>query len=523
MNQLHSKVQLAQRLVKLRKFDIDSKDGYRYFHCCNLRDSIESGMFSFCNHWAKAHDRNNVSQSRRTLQSTKFCGSPNIVALNSMLAIFLIQSSYAFSASVIIRPQAHAVAQKTTTRRGLVGMGGDIKCSSTFAALRMSNKNDENDDESCYDDVIDDVYHHNNLSVIHSDDALAKVNADLEAKLGIQLQYASIDVQGLFLPFKRDSPHQLLSLDRFRCLHVPPTEDEQFFPENDNLYMRESMKRLMKRFTFDRTTMKKKAPLAQDFVLFGSPGTGKSLLFFLAAVWKASKGMQPIIYLRITTSEKISIFYMFPDGPNKIGIYFKRLGNADYIKNFALSDNLQQLVPPIALALGAQKLLQPELLWFIDGPKHDDTANILKKVNHYLCTSGGHPGPKNEQLDTLCLWALDAWSGTEMVECLQLLYNITEDDAQGIYDYCGGCIGDAVQAVKDNNTDKVKNFLLKSLNSLRLKGEKIQLFSHAMDNEKEEYKRLHMIFVKDNNTEQMTDFMNILHIVDSKFVLRCLI
>jgi hypothetical protein len=154
----------------------------------------------------------------------------------------------------------------------------------------------EDDDDTCYDNEPERQVSDNKLEII---DVLRQINLSLiSSSLGIVLEYASISVKDLFLPFKQDAVDETISLPNFEPIRVKPIEDEFFLPQRDKLLMRQSMKRLMKRYTWNQTNMKEEAPDAMKWILIGSSNTGKSLLFFLAAVWKASKGKQPIVYLR---------------------------------------------------------------------------------------------------------------------------------------------------------------------------------------------------------------------------------
>jgi hypothetical protein len=54
--------------------------------------------------------------------------------------------------------------------------------------------------DSCYDDETMEECNEGITFVAHSDATILTVNADLKAQVGIELEYESIDVQGLFLP-----------------------------------------------------------------------------------------------------------------------------------------------------------------------------------------------------------------------------------------------------------------------------------------------------------------------------------
>jgi hypothetical protein len=209
----------------------------------------------------------------------------------------------------------------------------------------------------------------------HNEEIFAEINQSLMENVGFELRYVSVDVtESYFEPlWTQSSTSKTISLERFDPLRREE-EKEKFLPKVRNLLVRSGMKRIFRRFQND--VMK---PAREKRALLGSPGTGKSLLFFLAAVWKAAYGGQKVVYLRKTTAEPISIFYMFPDGHDKVGFYFKRLTKITKKAEF-----LSQVFDPIDEAVEPHLVELGDALLFVDGPAHDDEKDALTGRFDYL-------------------------------------------------------------------------------------------------------------------------------------------
>jgi hypothetical protein len=137
---------------------------------------------------------------------------------------------------------------------------------------------DEDGDDTCYDNEAADAISNTDLvaQLTKNEIALLEINRKIEKSVGVKLEYVSISVQDLFLPFKKNASEEFISLAAFDPIF---TETDEFFPSIRKVFVRPTMKRIMKRYTWDRVKMRKRAPRAKSFVLVGSPGTGKSLLF----------------------------------------------------------------------------------------------------------------------------------------------------------------------------------------------------------------------------------------------------
>jgi hypothetical protein len=225
------------------------------------------------------------------------------------------------------------------------------------------------------------------------------------------------------------------------------------------------------------------------------------------------------MYLRKTGIEPVSIFYIFPDGPNQVGMYYKRLNDDDYEDNEEL-ENLREIRYPLQQAIKTFLPLQPRPLLFLDGPKHDDKLNTFGNRFPHLCTSGGYPQPKNEDRNKICVWALDGWSRQEMIKALCLFYGQDKKEAREIYRICGGCMRDAALAVTTEGKVEVMESLNTTVNELPDAAIRIALKQTI--NQDVSQNRLWTISVFNKKHKRLTDIDHLLHRVDSEYVLELL-
>jgi hypothetical protein len=371
----------------------------------------------------------------------------------------------------------------------------------------------EDPDDTCYENE----QQQQQPSIEDPEATLVKMNLLLKDSLGIELEYKSMSVTNLFLPFKHDSEEKKISLSTFGPLiEREPVTSNPFFPKNQTLFVRPSMKRIMKRFTWNEEKRQAMHDIANQWILIGSPGTGKSLLFFLAAVYKASKAKEPVIYLRNSgKSEPISMYYMFPDGTDKVGMYFKRLSKTEQRRSNL--ENLKQIIDPLWAALIEHTSISPVPLVFLDGPKSNDKDNILEKRYDYLCTSGGFPPLKSEDMLNFSIWVLDAWSKNEMIEALVELHNQDESQATKIYELCGGCMREATTALSERGKGAVRRMFDHAIDDL--KNHEFEIISFVAVNQNRNHNRLRSIFVINKKKKGMTDIGNYRQCADSKYVL----
>jgi hypothetical protein len=216
---------------------------------------------------------------------------------------------------------------------------------------------------------------------------------------------------------------------------VPSGSVDELFPRS--LYVRQSMRQIFRLFCEDAD---KVAPRMSRTVLLGSPGVGKSILFFLAALHRSQRNVT-IYYRFVSESEEdVSVFVMLPCPGNKVHVLFTRKLKRNQLT--VCRDELSGLDRNLSKYL---KIQRHHYFAFVDGPRHDDYYNTLLGVYDYFCTSGGHPYFHGEEEFGSRLWVLDAWTETEAVDALTA-HNRTKDTVEQAYWLCGGSIQDILGA-----------------------------------------------------------------------------
>jgi hypothetical protein len=250
-------------------------------------------------------------------------------------------------------------------------------------------------------------------------------------------------------------------------LKEPDPSDEDFLIPS-TLFVRDCMRTVFGLFLEDAKKPRRKPDAKRSAALIGSPGVGKSILFFLAALYQASRGSK-VVYFRKTSEGVISLFVMTPinDGSDESGrsdddggggnsgasvrVWFSRKLYAQNLNEVRLS------------AVAVQVIDYDEYYTFVDGPRYprggENASDVLGKGYNYFCTSGGMPNYKNDESGKR-LWVLDGWSREESVECLvQYLRALDtgggEADltrkAEDAYNVCGGNIRSLLSAVSSGD------------------------------------------------------------------------
>lgn len=213
---------------------------------------------------------------------------------------------------------------------------------------------------------------------------------------------------------------------------------EKFLCIND-LYIRDEMHSLMKKLISEDRFYQQ--------VIIGSPGVGKSLLLFIAAIWRTAVRRERVIYIRKTSQlqESTSIFYFQPgDGDCKINVKFDR--NFNRHKRI---DDIEQTVCPQLMELNPRdyemQKQSVEFYFFLDGPLAGSQDMVGVYDFHYLATSGGYPMPRSESRDQMEILCLGAWEREELKEALSKLKRRDSEhsDFSEIYFHTGGRIRDA--------------------------------------------------------------------------------
>jgi hypothetical protein len=204
-----------------------------------------------------------------------------------------------------------------------------------------------------------------------------------------------------------DVSARTIDMSILRGFKVRPDLEEFLVP--DHIYVRGCMRRIFAFFRDDVApgSQLRRAPnMARSAALIGSPGVGKSILFFLAALYQS--GTSRTLYYRRTNDEPVSLFAMSPivapGGAECVRVWFSR--------NVKCTD-LESFHSDVRHCLG---LLRKDAYIFVDGPLHSDVANHLHHDYDYFCTSGV-PGFKSYQQKRR-RWVLDGWTKRESIKWL---------------------------------------------------------------------------------------------------------
>jgi hypothetical protein len=327
------------------------------------------------------------------------------------------------------------------------------------------------------------------------DALLGKLNAAFSKEniAGATFSYCTIDV-AVLSPLGVDGGDVRI-IDLLTCLaslKVP----HDFLP--DSLYVRDCMRNVFALFSND-TEVTPDDHNNNRRVLLGSPGVGKAVLFFLAALKKAHDSDVPVLYLRKTREESIiSMFYMKKNGDGKVSVFFCRTVK----KSLASIPKLYRVFLEV---LGSVFCI------WIDGPRHDDKEGTLENSYDYLCTSGGHPPPKNSEKDKY-IWLLDAWRKDEAIAAAQEKADFA-DNVENVYWLCGGSMRSMLKAVHDFNF--VMGDLRESVNNITK--DDVQLFLSSNERTEGKMDSLRSMFM---SPQQDSDKRaNGRQLVDSGFVL----
>ena len=172
----------------------------------------------------------------------------------------------------------------------------------------------------------------------------------------------------------------------------------------------------------------------QRRILTGSPGVGKSLVFFLAALQIAFTMQTRVIYVRNVEEEKrFSIFVMEknPDGGGKVDVAFGLdISKLDVAQNHAVS-----MVVAVIQASGLRAMCFYKM---VDGPKHNaPDYDFLYGDYEALCTSGGYPAPKQAAIGKEKILVMSGWTEKTLKLAMGHL-NIAQVDKK--YELAGGRI-----------------------------------------------------------------------------------
>ena len=278
----------------------------------------------------------------------------------------------------------------------------------------------------------------------------------------------------------------LTFLDPLRLLG----QEDVFLPKK--LFIRNCMKTVFEEFRKDATNSDKR-PTKFHTVLIGSPGVGKSILFFLASLYQAQYSY--VVYYRRTTVENsISLFIMVPHEADSVRVWFTR-DLLTFRKGGAIADIQVKLLDFNKQYDGDLRV--DNVYTYVDGPRYTDARDTLEGSCDYFCTSGGHPPPRPERLGAFRFLVLSGWNEEEAIEGLNKVYKITKRNAVSLYELCGGSVREMLRAYKE--FDKVRSDFDSLLVRLSDKQVAIAVYSTERNDDEKSFDRIRTMFALDGD------------------------
>jgi hypothetical protein len=320
---------------------------------------------------------------------------------------------------------------------------------------------------------------------------------------------SSLDPLLLVTPMPRDATQQRAVDERvvdmsFLSPLVLPNNEPFLIPAS--IYVRDCMRMIFDFFCDDiKADM---TPDSKNTALIGSPGVGKSILFFLAALYQATSKM--VVYYRLTKapSERASLFFMAPAQNGGVSVWFSR--NIDK----GAIGQLSSLRSDLEKALDIRR---EEYYTYLDGPNHMEENYLLKGTYDYFCTSGGFPLYKDHETGKR-LWVLDGWSQDEAIAALNAA-GYDEPVASYAYSLSGGNIRRMLDAC--TSPDRVRRNLDIVIGKLSMDAMILALQSTDGSDDPVSPDRLRtMFFAKaqlQDEVETWKEVMDTVQIVDSKY------
>lgn len=227
-------------------------------------------------------------------------------------------------------------------------------------------------------------------------------------------------------------------------------EREMFLPAK--IWIRDEMNAALNyRMTYHRTRT----------VIFGSPGVGKSVFTFLAAICFAAYVGKPVLFVRKSSgaTEPISVFWMKRTPANSVLILANRSlsykDGVDYTCDLILENLEDESTEGKILATPANFINI-----IVDGPKY--ASNMMENGPQAsdLVTSGGAPPASQENMTEHRL-PLSAWDPSDHVLALEALRNATQQVSKHVLFYTGGSIRLSLSCLNQDGTLNPKNLNFK--------------------------------------------------------------
>ena len=241
----------------------------------------------------------------------------------------------------------------------------------------------------------------------------------------------------------------LNALDSFR-----KNESFEFLPTK--IYVRDCMQEIFHKIVTSKNAITSKN--ASSCIIFGSPGVGKSVLAFLAALCFVQYTKKPLLFLRKTTNpdEDISVFWITPDTDDGkfLKVQFDR-----QVKRTNQLPTVQEKMFEYIFSNGinnedsitSYRNYRRHLRLMCDGPKQGDD-DYVGCVKSDLVTSGGYEDNKDEAMDEIYALPLSAWTMKEMIQGCRHLFRVKAQRVKEIFDVCGGNFRMAMEVINKTQT-----------------------------------------------------------------------
>ena len=233
------------------------------------------------------------------------------------------------------------------------------------------------------------------------------------------LDEKEVDFSQLFPGGNPPAANTVLDLAALQNLK-PPSDVEEFIPKK--IFVRQEMLTIWEKLRTNDEDAEVKSQ-----VLLGSPGVGKSVVIFLHAMRRASAGKKVMYFRKTTYEDDISLFCMDKLDNGKVRVRYDRKVPKEQMINSMYSAVAHQAFPDLYQPASVEPIKRQtaglkkrkEILFFVDGPRHNEKDDTIAGSVHYLCTSGGHPWPADESLFSKLLLVMSAWDKVKYCKALE--------------------------------------------------------------------------------------------------------
>jgi hypothetical protein len=352
-----------------------------------------------------------------------------------------------------------------------------------------------------------------------------------------ELKDCVIDMKEWLDPLTSDNPKTVVCLIDLEPLRRQLAQGPTVISQNSSvfkerflprlIYVRQEMKGIFNLFCRDVNLLQQNnshvgtetsrivEPFDEKAILLGSPGVGKSILCFLAALYRSRSTVT--IYIRQTyvSGKNVSVFIIFPEddmrnsGNSKVRCLFSRR-----LKNLNAISGLRDLKSFLEENLFERE----EYYLFLDGPRYNNSNEdtTLNGEFDYLCTSAGYPGLRNEERGNSRFWVMCGWTEEEAEAAFVQMHGDMDNvrrKARQAYALCGGKIRDMCSAFDDH--EEMRESLLELVDDLKKDQVEFCLYSES----KSEMNKIRIVFRKNREnyaSSRVTQF------IDSKFLWKVL-